>query len=69
MNSSSALGTGLIGVSGAAIGALVVYLFTIAHLPPPPEGVAETIGGILMFAAHASANIVKRRLAATPEKV
>ena len=64
MNSNSAVATSAAAISGAMLGGVVVYLFTLMHIAPPPVDVAGTIGALLVGGGHAATNWLNSRFPA-----
>ena len=65
MNSNSAVATSAAAISGAMLGGVVAYLFTLMHIAPlPPVDVAGTIGALLVGGGHAATNWLNSRFPA-----
>jgi hypothetical protein len=64
---SSPVQTGVAALSGGAIGPVVVWLCQVAHLTPPPDAVAATIGALLIMGAHFLANRLPQKITQTQQ--
>lgn len=55
-----------IALTGAQIGQFLMWLCVAAHITPPPEAIAATMGAALLAAGHWAASAYLNRPAADP---
>jgi hypothetical protein len=61
---SSPITTAGVGLSGAMLAGVIVWICSIARIPAPPTDVAATMGALLLAGAHMLGVWIARRQAA-----